>query len=199
MFAVCFCANAQLKGKFYLGGNLGLDFNSVAIVVDDGYDSITEDVGQIDAGVNFTAGYFLSDRWRVSLYYDANASLSLTNGSATTDFSYDSIGLGLSFYKEIADGLYYAPEVKVCGAWGDLELESNGIGFPLEGYSFNVSLLQLEYMPTEHFATSVNVGYLDFLVLGGVTTIQGYPLGVGLGQGVLTAGLRPTITFKYIF
>ena len=197
LLAISFCAHAQQKGEFYLGGNIGIDCAVSAIALSDGYDTGSDSTIQANVGMNFTLGFFLSDKWRIAAYYDVNATSSATNEANPTTISYDSIGLGLAYYKELADGLYYVPELKVCGAWGELDVENEV--FPLDGYSFNVSLFQLEYRPTQHFATSVNLGYLNFLDLGGATSNLGYSLGLAMGTIVATVNLRPQVTFKYYF
>lgn len=192
-----FCANAQLKGKLYLGGNVGLDTNISVGAISNGYDTISVDDVEVYGIANFTIGYFISDKWRISAYYETNAEADSSNGENQNELYYDSIGMGLAFYKEIADGLYYVPEIKICSVKGEVAFEE--ASFPLDGYSYNISLFQLEFKPTKHFATSVNLGYLNILDLGGATTVQGTSLGLAVGSIVATIGLRPTVTFKYYF
>lgn len=200
--AISCYAHAQQKGEFYLGGNVGVDTAVSAVALSDGYDTGSETTIQANVGINFTVGYFLSNKWRIAAYYEANATASGTYTDAeevtpTTNLSYDSAGLGLAYYKEIADGFYYVPELKICKAWGEFDVE--GVNFPLDGYSFNISLFQLEYRPTTHFATTVNLGYFNILNLGGATSGLGYTLDMAMGTGIATINLRPTVTFKYYF
>ena len=201
IIAISFCTHAQQKGEFYLGGNVGVDCAASAVALSDGYDTGSETTIQANVGLNFTIGYFLSDKWRIAAYYETNATASGTYIGAEevtpTILAYDSAGLGLAHYKEIADGFYYVPELKICKAWGEFDVE--GVTFPLDGYSFNISLFQLEYRPTTHFATTVNLGYFNILNLGGATSGLGYTLGMAMGTGIATINLHPTVTFKYYF
>ena len=201
IIAISFCTHAQQKGELYLGGNVGFDCAASAVALSDGYDTGSETTIQANVGLNFTIGYFLSDTWRIAAYYETNATASGTYIGAEevtpTILAYDSAGLGLAYYKEIADGFYYVPELKICKAWGDVNIEV--VNFPLDGYSFNISLFQLEYRPTTHFATSMNIGYLNFLGLGGAAPVSGHSVGLAVNTVITTINLRPTVIFKYYF
>ena len=111
--AISCYAHAQQKGELYLGSNVGIDCAVSAVALSDGYDTVSETSIQANVGLNFTIGYFLSDKWRIAAYYEANAAL---NGTATVTtsetstgtpimMSYDSVCLGLAYYKKLAEGL----------------------------------------------------------------------------------------------
>ncbi len=184
---------AQEQGKFYVGGFAGLSATGVGMAMTDGYDTFDATSVQANLGYGISVGYFLTDKVKVGFGYEKS-------GSQTDNASNTILGQfygSFAYYKEIVNGLYYAPEFKIGFANGDMQIETST--FPLSGIYLGLSLLQLEFKPTEHFSTAINLGYATLASVGGTTNYQGYNLRLNTAVFATTLGLSPSVTFKYYF
>ena len=185
--------NAQEQGKFYVGGYAGLSASGTAMTLSDGYDTTGGTTVQANLGYGINVGYFLTDKVKIGLGYEQSGNQ--TDNTTRTILSqfYGSF----AYYKEIANGLYYAPEFQLGFANGDMQVEA--ASFPLSGIYISLSLLQLEFKPTEHFSTAINLGYATLASVGGATNYQGDSLSLNTAVFTTTLGLSPSVTFKYYF
>ena len=183
---------SQEQGQWYIGGRVGFEVSGVSISIADSYDTVNSTGATVNSSFCIDAGYFLTDKVKVGLGFSQSSSNSARMVVLKTMYG------SLAYYKEIVDGLYYVPEFLIgVVAGGSMTIED--LRFPLDGMELGLSLLQLEYKPTEHFSTAIDLGYTIFASVGGATTFQRDS--VGLAAGIFTAslGITPSVTFKYYF
>lgn len=185
--------NAQEQGNFYLGGYVGFSAIGTSMVLTDGYNSSSDTSVQANVGYGISIGYFLTDKVKVGFGYEKS-------GNQTDNTSQIFLGQfygSFAYYKEIANGLYYTPEFQIGFANGNMQFDV--LNFPLSGMYLSLSLLQLEFKPTEHFSTAINLGYATLASVGGAINYQGDSLSLNTAVFTTTLGLTPSVTFKYYF
>ena len=185
---------SQEQGKWYVGGKVGFDVAGVSMSIADSYDTINSTTATMNSGFGIEGGYFLTDKVKVGLGFEQSSS----NSDNTSVVVLKSLYGSLAYYKEIVDGLYYVPEFKIgIVAGGSITMED--LNIPLDGMYLDLSLVQLEFKPTEHFSTAINLGYTTFASVGGATTYQRDSVGLAGGIFTATLGITPSVTFKYYF
>ncbi len=190
---VSMSVKAQEQGKFYVGGYAGLSASGAAMTLNDGYDTIGDATVQANLGYGINIGYFLTDKVRIGFGYEKSGNQSDNTTKTILGQFYGSF----AYYKEIANGLYYAPEFQIGFANGDMQVDA--ATFPLSGIYLGLSLLQLEFKPTEHFSTAINLGYATLASVGGATNYQGDSIGLSTAVFAASLGVSPSVTFKYYF
>lgn len=184
---------AQVQGDFYIGGYAGVSATGVGMTMSDRYDTVSDTSVQANVGYGISMGYFLTDKVKVGFGYEMSGNQTDNTNMIILGQFYGSF----AYYKEIANGLYYTPEFQIGFANGDMQIEA--VSFPLSGIYIGLSLLQLEFKPTEHFSTSINLGYATLSSVGGAINFQGDSIGLNTAVFATSLGLSPSITFKYYF
>lgn len=185
--------NAQEQGKFYVGGYAGLSATGAGMAMTDGYDSLSGTSVQANLGYGISIGYFLTDRVKVGFGYEKSGNQTDNSTKNILDQFYGSF----AYYKEIANGLYYVPEFQIGFANGNMQIDA--LSFPLSGMYLGLYLIQLEFKPTEHFSTAINLGYATFASVGGAINYQGDSISLNTTVFTAALGLSPSVTFKYYF
>ena len=168
--------SAQQKGDKYIGGSL--NFALTTSVIDE---SSTTTVG---FGLSPEFGYFVADKFRVSL----NASYSLSYNSHNTAASHTVlIGPSIAYYVRLADNFYYTPELFIGFEY---------LGYPSSngyGCNFALSIAGFEFKPKPNIGISFNVLGLGYEIIS-------FPNWDAVGSGFsFQLGLRSSIGFKYYF
>lgn len=189
--------NAQQRGDFYIGGMGNFSLNSQVASISSGYDEATSTQVSTGFGYGVCLGYYLTDHIRLSAMFEKTASASVTNEVSGTIMDLTFYGGSIAYCGEIADGLYYTPELFI-GIGKDGAMNDSGIEFPLNGFTASLSLFQLEFRPTEHFGAEVNLGSIGIGALGGNINYSGSS--VNLTLAILGAQIGDSsVTFKYYF
>lgn len=197
LFGLVSNMNAQEKGDFYVGGSLGFAFGANGLSLTDGYEPIDSAVASVATDFQLNCGYFVANKIKIGAVLQRNRALS-ENSDIESSLSLTSIGGSIAYYGEIVDGLYYVPELV-----GSLVLSGSYYEddwyFPLSGMSAMLSIIQLEFKPTQHFSTSVNLGYIGLTAVGGSSVYYDSILDLFIANFDTVIGLNPTVTFKYYF
>lgn len=179
-------------GGFYIGGSLGYGYNGWSA-------RITNDLGSwenvvVDNSVNMGSSYNLSlgvvakNGFKIGMTYYHTNNIHLGNSVVALE----ELSLDFATYYQIYDNLYYCPEFNMAGVFGGV---SSAIEFPILGAQVQLSLLQLEYRPANHFAITTKLLYADaYFLRGGNESIL-------YEENILNASLcsSPMVSFKYYF
>ena len=191
-------ANAQQRGDFYVGGMGSVALNSQATTVSSAYDEVSVTQVSTEFGYGICMGYYLTDHIRVSAMFERTASASVSNDVAGTAINLTFYGGSIAYSGEIADGLYYTPELLI-GVGRDGSMNDSGIEFPLSGFTASLNLLQLEFRPTEHFGAEINLGSIGIGALGSNVNYSGTSVNLTLAILGISIGDSSSISFKYYF
>lgn len=165
--------SAQQKGDFYFGGNFGVNVGSSSISGGDG--SVTATQFNIIPEV----GYFVADRFMIGFGIGYGISAGDTTTHALT------IAPKISYFAPLCKNLYYTPSFEIGFAYANSE------GFGLPGLGIGLTLVGLEFRPTEHFGFSASLLSLNYVMLS--------RYGVTLNNLDFDLCTNPTIGFKYYF
>lgn len=165
--------SAQKKGDFYLGGILGVVTDSAFISGGNGSTTVT----QFD--IIPEIGYFVADRFMVGL--------GLGYGITAGDYTNHSLVIApeISYFAPLCKNLYYTPAFE----FGFVYANSDGYGLP--GLGIGLTLVGLEFRPTEHFGFSASLVSLNYTMLS--------RHGVTLNSIDFNFCTNPYIGFKYYF
>ena len=192
VLVLCVHSVYSQNGGLFIGGSLGYGYNGWSTRVTNFHGS-WEDV-TVDNSISMGASYGLSlgvvarNGIKIGMTYNHSGNISLGNGVVELE----SLSLDFATYYQIYDTLYYCPELNVGGIIGGV---STAIDFPIVGAQMQLSLLQLEYRPANHFAITTKLLYADaYLLQGGDETFL-------YEENILNASLcaSPIVTFKYYF
>lgn len=188
---------SQAKEEFYIGGGAGLGTTVNGFLVSDKVTDVESFAAIGNAEFHFECGYFVADKLKLGAIFQASTATNTTSAYETA-MGLASLGGSFAYYVEIAEGLYYVPEFVGSVLFSGYFFE-DPLNFPLVGVSAALSFVQLEFRPTKHFATSVNLGSLGFTSAAGSVNYKGTTLDLVLANLNVALGVSPSVTFKYYF
>lgn len=189
---LCLHSAYSQQGGFYIGGSFGYGYNGWSSRLTSYHGQFEEvTVGNsvsMDSSYSVSLGVVANNGIKIGMTYNHSNNISLGNGVVALE----SISVDFATYHQIYDHLYYCPEFNMAGVFGGV---SSAIEFPILGAQVQLSLLQLEYRPANHFAITTKLLYADaYFLRGGDESIL-------YEENILNASLcsSPMVSFKYYF
>lgn len=199
-------ASAQHKGEYYLGGSLGYStgMTSTKLFDEDELISTSKSYSGDKFHIQPEFGYFVADNLRISaiLDYGYEASkIGKANGKwLRTRIHTLEIGPSISYYVRLADKFYYTPEFRFLAAVGFISNDKTSqysYNLTAAGFDIGLSLLQVEFRPTQHFAMSVSIASLSYTYITG----SDFDLGIKANTSAFSINMlrNASVGFKYYF
>lgn len=162
---------AQAKGERYIAGSINAECGTQTTTMKfiDSYAETITQPQNAAFGVGIEYATFVSDNWRLAL-------AASVGWSSTPQTKYDwgwaknrsievDLNPNVAYYVQLADRLYYTPEVGVIIGYGSLsEQASKTTAYkdPFWGWGVYAHLLALEFRATEKFAIGTAIGTIRY-------------------------------------
>jgi len=183
---------AQSQGDMYVGTMLGMYVSKHSDKVGD---NKSEDKPYVKLEIDPGFHYFVADNFRIGI----QTKLGLETQKYDNDRKYTNsafwAGAVAAYYFEIADKLYFTPEVGFYFAHSKHtdKVGNNSTESKANGFVFQLLPAMLEFRPTTHFGFSASVLGLE------LTHMKGKDSNVKSNDFAFALGLAPQIGFKYYF
>lgn len=169
---------AQKRGDVYFGGDFGIGIDHASASMKD-YGNIGA-ATTVDFEIMPKIGIFVADR----LMFGVGLGYGIEGGEGSTSHTLV-LGPTLSYYAPIAKNLYYTPALDLAFCY----VATDGEGLP--GFGLGLTLVGMEYRPTQKIGISGSLLSLNYVLLS--------KEGVNVNTFDFGLSINPTIGFKVYF
>lgn len=187
-FLLSFSNSYSQGGGVYIGASAGLGLNGYSSRITTGYEVVVTNSMNLGSSYGFCVGLVTNGGTKMGFSYSFSDNANIYGDIvALKNISFD-----FATHYEIYNDLYYCPEFNLGGILGAV---SSSYDFPIVGLQLQLSILQLEYRPTHHFAISTNLCY------GAAYFLKGGDQLLLFEENIFNVSLcsSPLVTFKYYF